>query len=193
MALWVDRYRPNSLETLTYHPELTLRLQKLVLLFVDRSFVFQQLSTMGSFDQASSGDLPHLLFYGPSGAGKKTRILALLRALYGPGVEKVKTEHKIYKINSKKLDIFMLNSLFHIELNVSDAGTEWIWTECCLICMYLIVVCSCSTASGNHDRTVLPDLLQETSQTVQLDAAQQKQFKGIHSAHNTQPMLFKFD
>lgn len=31
-----------------------------------------------------------MLFYGPSGAGKKTRIMCTLRALFGPGVEKVR-------------------------------------------------------------------------------------------------------
>ena len=30
-----------------------------------------------------------MLFYGPSGAGKKTRISCTLRQLFGPGVEKV--------------------------------------------------------------------------------------------------------
>jgi hypothetical protein len=41
--------------------------------------------------QAGTPDFPHILFYGPSGAGKKTRIMCTLRALFGPGVEKVRS------------------------------------------------------------------------------------------------------
>ena len=70
MALLVDKHRPRSLQTLSYHPTLSARLEAL----------------------AASGDFPHLLIYGPSGAGKKTRITATLRQLYGPGVEKIKID-----------------------------------------------------------------------------------------------------
>jgi replication factor C subunit 3/5 len=68
MALWVDKYRPNSLEALSVHPNLTDQLARL----------------------AASPDFPHLLFYGPSGAGKKTRILAFLRAVFGPSAERLR-------------------------------------------------------------------------------------------------------
>lgn len=73
--LWVDRYRPTSLDKLDYHKDQAGQLREL----------------------AKSGELPHLLLYGPSGAGKKTRVMALLREVFGPGVEKVKLEHRGFK------------------------------------------------------------------------------------------------
>ena len=66
--LWVDKHRPLTLEKVDYAKEQAAQLARL----------------------AQSGDMPHLLFYGPSGAGKKTRVMALLRAMFGSGVEKVR-------------------------------------------------------------------------------------------------------
>jgi DNA polymerase III delta prime subunit len=65
--MWVDKYRPTTLEKLDVHPSLNERLMSI----------------------GRSGDLPHLLFTGPSGAGKKSRIMALLRSLFGASVLKV--------------------------------------------------------------------------------------------------------
>lgn len=75
MALLVDKHRPRSLDALSYRPELSERLRSL----------------------AASGDFPHLLLFGPSGAGKKTRISATLRALYGPGAEKIKIDSRVFQ------------------------------------------------------------------------------------------------
>ncbi|OWK00608.1 RFC3 [Cervus elaphus hippelaphus] len=72
MSLWVDKYRPCSLGQLDYHKEQAAQLRNLV----------------------QCGDFPHLLVYGPSGAGKKTRIMCILRELYGVGVEKLRIEHQ---------------------------------------------------------------------------------------------------
>lgn len=74
--LYVDKYRPKDLSELHYHPHLTEQLEILV-----RQCVLTQ---------AASEDVPHMLFYGPSGAGKKTRITCLLKALYGPGALKAR-------------------------------------------------------------------------------------------------------
>ena len=61
---------------------------------------------------AMSGNMPHLLVYGPAGSGKKTRVMALLREMFGPGVEKVKLEHRTLKVNAsnRKMDVTMLGS-----------------------------------------------------------------------------------
>lgn len=67
MALWVDKHRPKTLDTLDFHRDVSERLKGMV----------------------QRGDFPHLLVYGPSGAGKKTRILALLREAFGGAIEKV--------------------------------------------------------------------------------------------------------
>jgi len=80
MSLWVDKYRPTALSKIDFHTDQAARLKAL----------------------ATTGDVPHLMFYGPSGAGKKTRIMCLLRELFGPGAEKMKVEHKVLTTPSKK-------------------------------------------------------------------------------------------
>lgn len=93
--LYVDKHRPTSFQQLTYHPELTERLQGL----------------------SRVADVPHMLFYGPPGAGKRTRINCLLRELFGPGAQKVRVSQRVFLTPSKrKLDINIITSNHHIEL-----------------------------------------------------------------------------
>ncbi len=69
---------------------------------------------------SKSDELPHLLFYGNSGAGKKTRINAILREIYGKKAERVKIESKEIKVGaskSKEITVTMLTSPVHISLN----------------------------------------------------------------------------
>ena len=68
MSLWVDKHRPRQLAKLDYHTEQAQQLERLV----------------------NGEDFPHLLVYGPPGAGKKTRVMCLLRELYGAGVERLR-------------------------------------------------------------------------------------------------------
>ncbi|KAI9682646.1 MAG: Replication factor C (RF-C) subunit [Trizodia sp. TS-e1964] len=132
MALLVDKYRPRSLEFLTYHPDLSARLKSL----------------------AQSGDFPHLLVYGPSGAGKKTRIVATLKELYGPGVEKIKIDSRVFQTSSnRKIEFNVVSSVYHLEITPSDVG--------------------------NFDRVVVQDLLKEVAQTQQVDLAARQRFKVV--------------
>eukprot|EP00397_Hematodinium_sp_SG-2012_P029349 GEMP01030991.1.p1 GENE.GEMP01030991.1~~GEMP01030991.1.p1 ORF type:complete len:370 (+),score=88.83 GEMP01030991.1:83-1192(+) len=99
--LWVDKYRPTSLEELSYHPDLTAKLK-----------------CVSEFK-----DFPHLLFQGPSGAGKMTRVRALLRAIFGDGAMKVTTDVKEVKVTkTTTADVEALHSKCHMELNLYDMG-----------------------------------------------------------------------
>nr|XP_016513980.1 PREDICTED: replication factor C subunit 3 [Nicotiana tabacum]XP_016513981.1 PREDICTED: replication factor C subunit 3 [Nicotiana tabacum]XP_016513982.1 PREDICTED: replication factor C subunit 3 [Nicotiana tabacum]XP_016513983.1 PREDICTED: replication factor C subunit 3 [Nicotiana tabacum] len=104
--LWVDKYRPKTLDKVIVHEDVAQNLQKLV----------------------SAGDCPHLLFYGPSGSGKKTLIMALLRQIFGPSADKVKVENKIWKVDAgpRTIDVELttLSSTNHVELSPSDAGFQ---------------------------------------------------------------------
>lgn len=54
---------------------------------------FNKTATPSVTQQSEDGEIPHLLFYGPAGSGKKTRVLALLKRIYGPGAERVSPLH----------------------------------------------------------------------------------------------------
>jgi replication factor C subunit 3/5 len=104
--------------------------------------------------QAQSGDFPHLLVYGPSGAGKKTRIVATLKELYGPGVEKIKIDSRVFQTTSnRKLEFNIVASVYHLEITPSDVG--------------------------NYDRVVIQDLLKEVAQTQQVDLGAKQRFKVV--------------
>ncbi|KAJ7592972.1 P-loop containing nucleoside triphosphate hydrolase protein [Mycena floridula] len=132
MSLWVDQYRPRALDDLHYHLNLSARLKSL----------------------AASGDFPHMLFYGPSGAGKKTRITCTLRQLFGPGVEKLKIDQRVFLTPSKrKIEVNLVQSNYHIEITPSEAG--------------------------NYDRLVIQELLKEIAQTQQVDLNAKQRFKVV--------------
>lgn len=100
--LWVDKHRPKNLDSLSYHDDTTSRLKSLA---------------------ADPASLPHLLFYGPSGAGKKTRIACLLKEIFGSGSERLRLDKRTFTTSTNRsVDINMICSNHHIELNPGDAG-----------------------------------------------------------------------
>ncbi|KAJ3283855.1 Replication factor C (RF-C) subunit, partial [Blyttiomyces sp. JEL0837] len=132
MSLWVDKHRPTSLDKLDYHKGLTQQLKKM----------------------ASCADFPHMLFYGPPGAGKKTRIMAVLKEIFGNGVEKLKIDSRTFTTASnRKLDVNIIASNYHIELTPSDVGM--------------------------YDRLVIQDLIKEIGQTQQVDSSAKRHFKVV--------------
>ena len=65
-----------------------------------------------------------MLFYGPSGAGKKTRIMCFLQKVYGSRVYSIKAETKEYKIrpnSSTKVSVPILTSTYHLDISPEDA------------------------------------------------------------------------
>mmetsp|Transcript_8055 Transcript_8055/g.21347 ORF Transcript_8055/g.21347 Transcript_8055/m.21347 type:complete len:371 (+) Transcript_8055:77-1189(+) len=135
--LWVDKYRPGSLSTLELHKELNTRLQRLCV----------------------GDDLPHLFLYGPSGGGKRTRVYGVLRELFGVSAEKVKVEHRVFRLGEPQKDVELttISSNHHIELCASDAE--------------------------NNDRLVVQEIIKEIASSVPLDFAHQ----GSGSADTEKP------
>lgn len=124
MSLWADQYRPKTLEKLTYAEDVTDELACLA---------------------ASGANFPHLLVYGPSGAGKKTRVLAMLRKLYGNNsIDNMKVDVKNFVTpTNRKLEFNVISSPCHLEITPSDMG--------------------------NNDKIVIQDLLKEVGQVEALD------------------------
>lgn len=78
--------------------------------------------------RSRAGDFPHVLLYGPPGAGKKTIMKALLHQIYGASAAKVRVETKPWKIElptrKLELELMTLSSNYHVELNPSDVGNN---------------------------------------------------------------------
>jgi len=143
-ALWIDKYRPRTLADLTFHPNVNELLKQM----------------------ASKNDIPHILFTGPSGSGKKTRVAALLKEIFGRGTSNVRTEKRIVgasqegssssSSSSKGVEITVVASNYHVELTPADAGMK--------------------------DRIVIQELLKEIASTKPVDGATPYKVVVIHEA-----------
>ncbi|KAL7503566.1 hypothetical protein ACHAXN_003254 [Cyclotella atomus] len=99
--LWVDKHRPTRLTSLTTSPTLTNRLTSL---------------------SSSPQTLPHLLFYGPPGSGKKTRISTLLNAIFGKELKLRLDKRTFTTPTGRSVDINLITSNYHVEMCPGDCG-----------------------------------------------------------------------
>jgi len=73
-VLWVEKYRPKKLDDVVQQDDIIKILKKTI----------------------QTGELPHLLLFGPSGTGKTSTVLALAMELFGPN----KIEERVIEINA---------------------------------------------------------------------------------------------
>lgn len=99
MNIWERKHQPKELKDLAIHPTVTQLL----------------------FSVAKSFSFPHLLFCGPPGSGKKTRIYAFLRELFHRDVGTIHVNHRVIELPNKKIEIQVKSSDLHIEVTPSDA------------------------------------------------------------------------
>lgn len=106
---WIEIHRPATIEELTVQPQANELLAR-----ISGSFAF-----------------PHLLFAGPPGSGKKTRVLAFLRRLFDDPIEisRMKVDYREIEIGdkeeggaSKKIEVQVTSSPCHVEITPADAG-----------------------------------------------------------------------
>ena len=129
--LWMDKYQPKNLGELDFNHNITNILKTI----------------------AQKEDFPHLIFYGPEGAGKKTRIKAFLSQVYNSGVYKVNTEMKEVKVNSASVEYLITSSNYHLELTPSDAEI--------------------------YDRVIIQKVIKEAASSAVFDNKSSKKFKVI--------------
>ncbi|KAA8496396.1 Replication factor C subunit 3 [Porphyridium purpureum] len=134
--MWVDKHRSTNLAKLEVHKALNVRLLNLV----------------------RQGDVPHLFFYGPPGAGKRTRVMGVLHELFGASAEKLRVQHRVFKLGDppKEVEMTLVMSNHHVEMNPSDVGIK--------------------------DRLVVQEMIKEIASSVPLDAFQTTKKKEQNAA-----------
>lgn len=105
--LFVDKYRPTSLEDLDHAPHVNQMLQDLAVREHDKQIT----------------NVPHMIFKGNVGAGKRTRLQLYLEKKFGEGVNNVEKHNvNVTVANKKKLEMMISVSQYHYVLNPSVHG-----------------------------------------------------------------------
>jgi len=112
----VDKHRPNALDKVDFHKDQAEQLQAMVTHTAPESRTFVCWRRTPFRLQVSGGDFPHIMVYGPPGAGKKTRVMGMLRETFGSGVEKVSSLDPLPALFRTALSFLFLSSQLRSEM-----------------------------------------------------------------------------
>lgn len=146
--LWMDKYQPKKVDDLTYNKNITDIIKAI----------------------SQKEDFPHLIFYGPDGAGKKTRIRSLLSLMFGPNVHKIRNENKEVKVNTVNVEYLVSYSNHHI-------GKKYFKK---IICFLELT----PSDSEHHDRIIVQKVIKETAGTGNIDQKSNLKIIVLHDIDN---------
>jgi len=93
---FVDKYNPKSIDEIYFHKD---KFKKLEIMSKDNS-------------------IPHIIFYGPTGSGKKTMIKIFLEMIYDKYVHNlVDSEYSVTRSGNSKKPVIIKQSNYHIVIN----------------------------------------------------------------------------
>ena len=100
---YIDKYRPNSYEAFSYNNDLV-----------------QLLKGMNN-----NSEMPHMIFYGSSGVGKKTLINIFLQNIFGPQVNNIQEiPIQVKKSGGTTIPVLIKKSLHHIIYESTGTGHD---------------------------------------------------------------------
>ncbi|XP_050229049.1 uncharacterized protein LOC126678194 isoform X2 [Mercurialis annua] len=96
---WADKYQPSSLNAFLCHKQEAQLLKQLV--------------------QGSRDNIPHIMLKGPSGSGKRSLAMALLREIFGDACRNISHDLRFFQEErGRQIGIPISSSAHHVELNV---------------------------------------------------------------------------
>ena len=107
--------------------------------------------------------IPHLIFYGMDGIGKKTMVRMFLRELFGPDVDNVKqVKYIVYGSGNKVNEEYFVESNYHIDI---------------------------SPKGNNNDRYLIQDVVKKYAANTNYNVFESKHKFKVIVIHNIQNML----
>jgi replication factor C subunit 3/5 len=103
MPFFTDEYTPHKYEDIFFHPDIYARLKLM----------------------SKDNSIPHIIFYGPPGSGKKTMTSVFLHMLYGDSVNKLyNNKYNITGSGNKVREEIIKSSNHHIIINPTDTNFD---------------------------------------------------------------------